>query len=234
MTGVQTCALPISGLSQASYDPLNDFTPISLAPINPFVIVTRADHPANSILEMQGFLSLNPDRGRVGVPPGSPELTSAVYLQSFLNSRLTFVSLGGFNADEAAAQLKDGKVDFIIGQAGPWSNKPGTKILAVIASQRLKGLPHIPTVDEAGLPGFYSANWRGVWAPRNTSPDIVQRLDAAIVSALSDQSLVADMRLQEVPTTEQLTPELLKEFHETEIVKWGPILNEQKSIQLRQ
>ena len=65
------------------------------------------------------------------------------------------------------------------------------KAYAVTAKRRLAGAPHIPTVDEAGLPGFYTASWYGTWVPRRTPKEMIARLNAAIVEALADSSAPA-------------------------------------------
>ena len=100
------------------------------------------------------------------------------------------------------------------------------KIFAVTANGRLAAAPDIPTVDEAGLPGFYLAPWHGIWAPKGTARIIVEKLSAAVVDALADPS--ARQRLIDLgsnpPLPEQQTPEALRAFHKAEIEKWWPVI----------
>jgi len=100
------------------------------------------------------------------------------------------------------------------------------RVYAVTQKTRLAAAPEIPTVDEAGLPGFYIAVWHGIWVPRGASKEIVAKLNAAIVEALADPALrqrYGDLG-QEIPPREQQTPEALGAYHRAEIEKWWPLI----------
>jgi tripartite-type tricarboxylate transporter receptor subunit TctC len=100
------------------------------------------------------------------------------------------------------------------------------KAYAVAAPTRLASAPDIPTVDEAGLPGFHMYSWNGIWAPRGTPKDAIAKLNAAIVAALGDPALrkqFAAMEL-EIPRLEQQSPAGFGAFQGAEIEKWWPII----------
>ena len=81
------------------------------------------------------------------------------------------------------------------------------KAYAVTARARLASAPDIPTVDEAGLPGFYISVWSGMWAPKGTPQEVISKLNAAVVDALANQTVqrrLADLG-QEVPARDQQT-----------------------------
>jgi len=88
------------------------------------------------------------------------------------------------------------------------------------------GAPEIPTVDEAGLPGFYVSSWDGFWVRRGTPKDVVVKLNAAVVEALADPSVrsrIAD-NSREIFPRDQQTPEALRALQKAEIEKWWPII----------
>jgi len=132
----------------------------------------------------------------------------------------------------AAPALQDviaGQVDIIINQAAnalPQVRDGKLKAFAVTSKTRMAAAPEIPTVDEAGLPGFYISIWRGLWAPKGTHKDIIAKLNAAVVVALADPAVrerLAGMG-EEIPLREQQAPEALGALQKAEIEKWWPII----------
>ena len=125
--------------------------------------------------------------------------------------------------------LVGGQIDLIVASppdALPHIRSGRIKAYAVTAKHRLAAAPDIPTVDEAGLPGFYTLLWYALWAPAGTPKDAIVKLNGAVVGALADPAVrqkLGDLG-QEVYPREQLTPEALGAFHRAEIEKWAPII----------
>jgi tripartite-type tricarboxylate transporter receptor subunit TctC len=102
----------------------------------------------------------------------------------------------------------------------------GTKAYAALTKSRLASAPDIPTVDEAGLPGFYFSAWYALWAPKATPRSVISRLNSAVVKALADAKVrtsLADQGMEIFPA-EQQTPEALGAIQKAEIEKWWPII----------
>jgi tripartite-type tricarboxylate transporter receptor subunit TctC len=215
-------------LYQLQYDLLNDFEPISLIASNCYVIVAKNAVPANDLKGFIAWLTANPDKASEGTAgAGSPQHIGGVFFQKATGTRFQFVPYRG--AAPAMQDLLAGQIDMIIDD--PTNSLPHiraglVKAFAVTAKTRLAAAPDIPTVDEAGLPGFYFSRWHGLWVPKGTPKDIVGKLNAAVVDALADHAVrtrLADLG-QEIVPREQQTPEALGVFQRAEIEKWWPII----------
>jgi tripartite-type tricarboxylate transporter receptor subunit TctC len=210
------------------YDLRTDFQPIALFATNPQIIVSRKDLPAADLKELIGWLKARPDKATQGTAgAGSAAHISGAYFQSVTGTRFRFVPYRG--AAPAMQDLLGGQIDLMFDQVGnalPQVRAGRIKAYAVTAKSRLAAAAEIPTVDEAGLPGFHVSVWRGLFAPKGTPPEIIARLNAAVVEAMADPAVrerMADLG-QEIPTREQQTPDALGALHQAEIAKWWPII----------
>jgi tripartite-type tricarboxylate transporter receptor subunit TctC len=174
------------------------------------------------------WLKANPDAASAGTSgAGGPGHIGGVLFQQLSGTRFQFVPYRGMTP--AMQDLVSGQIDVMI--ADPASGIPQfragrIKVFAVTANSRLAAAPDIPTVDEAGLPGFYLAPWHGIWAPKGTPGAVIAKLNAAVVDALADSGV--QQRLiklgSNIPARAQQTPEALRAFHKAEIEKWWPII----------
>jgi len=210
------------------YDLLNDFEPVSMLPSNPQLIVAKNAVPAKDLKELIAWVKANQDKISAGTAgAGSASHVSGVYFQNTTGTRFPFVPYRG--AGPAMQDLVAGQIDLMFDQSSnslPHVRGGKIKAYAVTAKARLGSAPDIPTVDEAGLPGFYIAVWHGLWAPKNTPKDIVAKINTAVVEALADPRVkqrLGDLGL-DIPTREQQTPEGLSAHHKAEIDKWWPII----------
>ncbi len=210
------------------YDLRADFQPIALFASNPQLIVSRKNLPAADLNELIAWLKARPEKATQGTAgAGSAAHVSGAYFQSVTGTRFRFVPYRG--AAPAMQDLLGGQIDLMFDQVGnalPQVRAGQIKAYAVTSKRRLAAAPEIPTVDEAGLPGFHVSVWRGLFAPKGTPPEIIARLNAAVVEALADATVrerLADLG-QEIPTREQQTPDALGALHQAEIAKWWPII----------
>jgi tripartite-type tricarboxylate transporter receptor subunit TctC len=210
------------------YDVLKDFEPVALTATVKLLIVAKKAMPANDLKELTGWLRANPGKASQGTGgPGNTSHLAAILFQKETGTRLGLVTYRGAGA--ALNDLVAGHIDLMIDLAPnslPHVGAGTIKAYAVTAPKRLAVAPEIPTVDEAGLPGFHIQVWQAVWAPKGTPKPIVAKLNAAVVAALGDpavHSRLANLG-QEIFPPEQLTPEALAAFNKAEIDKWWPII----------
>lgn len=213
---------------QLPYDLLNDLAPLAWIANGTPLIVSRNSLPAKDLNELIAWLKANPGMATQGTAgAGSPQHIAGIYLQKETGAQFRFVPYRG--VAPAMQDLIGGQIDFMIDQATnslPQVQAGKIKAYAVTGKTRMTAAPDIPTVDEAGLPGFYLTIWQGLWVPKGTPPDIIAKLNAAVVDALASPRLhqrFAEL-YQEVPARAQQTPEALGQLQKAEIEKWWPII----------
>ena len=211
-----------------TYDVLQDFEPVSLISSNSYLVVAKNAVPAHDLKGFIAWLKANPDKASEGTAgAGSPQHVSGIFFQGATGTRFQFVPYRG--AAPAMLDLVAGNIDMIIDDptsALPQVRAGKIKAFAVTAPTRLAAAPDIPTVDEAGLPGFHFSRWHALWVPKGTPRDVVARLNAAVAGALSDAQVrtrFADLG-QDIYPADRRTPEALGAFHKAEIAKWWPII----------
>lgn len=210
------------------YDVLKDFEPISLITTNAYLIVAKNAVPATDLKSFVNWLKANPDKASEGTAgAGSPQHVAGVFFQSATGTRFQFVPYKG--AAPAMLGLVSGDIDMIIDDptnALPQLRAGKIKAFAITAKTRLASAPDIPTVDEAGLPGFYFSRWHALWAPKATPKDVIGKLNAGLVATLADPAVrakFADLG-QEIFPRDQQTPAALAATQKADIEKWWPII----------
>ena len=210
-----------------NYDPIQDFTPVSLLAETPEWIVARKTLAANDLGELVAWLKERQGRATSGtVGSGGPDIVG-FYFQKATGTSLTFVPYRG--GAPLIQDLLGGQIDISFPQAAAafLQVRDGSlKAYAVMAKSRWPLAPEVPSIDEAGVPGLYASYWHGLWVPKGTPRNIVARLNEAVRSALADESVVrrlADQGQSVLPSSQQ-TPEALGEKQKAEAEKWWPIV----------
>ena len=97
---------------------------------------------------------------------------------------------------------------------------------AVLSDKRWAPAPDVPTIRETGMPGLEMPFWHGIWAPGGTPPDVIAKLNAAVVHALADTAVRARLAQsgQDTYAPDQQTPQFLAAYHKAEVEKWGVVI----------
>ena len=218
----------VPALYSLPFDVLKDLAPVALLPSNPFLLDARTTIPAKDLKELVAWIKANQDKVSAGTP-GANSLphVAGIDFQNLTGTRFPFVPYRG--AAPAMLDLIAGQIDLVFDQVQsslPYIRAGRIKAFAVTAAERVPALPEVPTVDEAGLPGLHISLWYGLWVPAGTPPQIIAKLNAAVMDAQADPATRArleELQLQ-IPPPDQQTPQALHALQEAEIKKWWPIV----------
>jgi tripartite-type tricarboxylate transporter receptor subunit TctC len=211
---------------QLDYDLLRDLAPVGMFVTNPQIVVSKNGLPSKDLKSLIEYARSKPVSIATG-GAGTPSHISGVYFQKLTGGAAQIVHYRG--GAPASADVMAGHVDIFFDQAAnalPQIRSSKVRAYAVTQTTRLSVAPDIPTVDEAGMPGYYMAVWHGLWVPRGTRPEVVARLNSAMVDAAADERVrkrLMDIG-QEILPRDQQTPEALGAHHKAEIEKWWPII----------
>ncbi|HSP50953.1 MAG TPA: tripartite tricarboxylate transporter substrate binding protein BugD [Pseudolabrys sp.] len=211
-----------------TFDLVKDLEPVALIASNPMMIVSKNDVPAKNLKELIAWIKANDGKVTAGTAGlGSGAHFSGVYFEQLIGAKLQFVPYRG--TGPALLDLVAGQIDLIVDQASnslPQVKAGKIRPYGITADKRLAAAPDVPTVDEAGLPGFYVELWSAIWVPKGTPKDIIAKLNAAVVEALADpvvRKRLAEVGL-EIPPRDKQTPEALAAHQQAEVKKWWPMI----------
>jgi tripartite-type tricarboxylate transporter receptor subunit TctC len=210
------------------YDVVKDFEPVALIADTPQMITTRGNFPANDLKGLIAWLKANPNKatsGAVGV--GGPGDITALQFQKLTDTSFQMVPYRG--GGPLLQDLVGGQIDVTFGQAATYIGAVRNgqlKALAMLAKERWWVAPEVPNMDEAGVPGLYLSFWHGMWLPKGTPKEIVQKLNAAVIAALADPAVQQRFKDvgQDIWPRDKQTPEALAAHQQSEIEKWWPII----------
>jgi tripartite-type tricarboxylate transporter receptor subunit TctC len=210
------------------YDLVKDLEPVALLVSNPELVVAKKALPANDLVGLIAWLKANPGKAtQGGAGVGGITHVAGVLFQRETGTRFQFVPYRG--AAPAVQDLVAGQIDMVISDpvvALPQVRAGTIKAYGVTTKTRLFSAPDIPTLDEAGLPGFDISLWHGLWLPKGTPKNIIAKVNAAVMDALADPMVRARLAElgQKIFPRDQQTPEALGAFQKSEIDKWWPII----------
>ena len=207
------------------YDAATDFAPVALIFEVPQVLITKKDLPPNNLSEFIAYAKANQatmQYGSSGVG-GSGHLACAL-LNATIGVNITHVPYRG--GGPAMQDLIGGRIDYqcaLANLAMPQIEGKQAKAIATLSPERSAVMPAIPSLKEQGLPDFDASAWNGLFLPKDTPRDIVEKLHAAVVATMDTPSVRE--RLQQFGATvvapDRRSPAYLQKFVEAEIVKWA-------------
>ncbi len=226
--GTSTTHMLTGGLYTLPFDLLKDLQPIIYIGSEPLLLAARKDFPADNLKALIAYLKANPDKASVGIAGvGATGHLAGIAFQKETGTKFQFVPYRG-NAP-AMQDLLAGQIDFMMEPSSNFKSLLATgsiKPIAVTGKTRLPASPNIPTIQEAGLPGFTASLWYGLWVPKDTPKDIIEKLNATMRAVLADpavQRRFDDLGIQISPYDQQ-SPEALRAFEKAEAERWWPVI----------
>jgi len=211
-----------------SWNPVNDLEAIVRLPMSSLMIVGKESLPANNAKALIAWLKAKPEPATAAsVGAGSVAHVCGLYFAQQTGTKLQFVFYRG--GAPAMQDMLAGTIDTMCAEASQTLahvTAHKMKAFAVMGRTRYAGLPDVPTMEEIGISGMDISFWHGLWAPKGTPKDVIEKLNAAAVKALGDpdvQKRVAALGMS-IPDKAQLTPQALHDFHKAEVDKWWPII----------
>jgi tripartite-type tricarboxylate transporter receptor subunit TctC len=232
ISGNQGSHITLGAVQEVSFDLLRDFTPIAMFAVNSQLVLVRNSLEAKNLRDLVALAKASPGKltdGGGGY--GTVAHTSMLEFQKASGANVQFIPYRGASA--ALQDLLAGQIDMMIDQPSnslPHVQAGKVRALAVTAPKRLEAAPNIPTTDEAGLPGFYTAVWQALWAPRGTPDAVIERLNKAVRTALGDPKVKQRFGElgQEIPPAEQQSARWLADFQKAEVEKLVPLIKAAK------
>lgn len=222
---ISTLATNVSMYSKLPYDPVRDFTPVTLTAMSPYLLVVNPSTPVATLKELIALAKATPGRlNYASAGSGSGNHLSQELFKFMAGIDIVHVPYKGA-ADQLTALIA-GEVptSFIQVQVAlPQARGGRLKALAITSAQRLAVVPEVPTIAEAGVPGYEATSWQGVVVPTGTPRAIVNRLYGEIAKALQAPD-VKDRLAAEGSTPGGITPEEFAAHIKREIAKWAKVV----------
>jgi len=227
MGTVATHALNPLILKNKPYDAEADFTPVSLLVLVPNVLVVNPELPAKSVEELLALLKAEPDKwSYASSGNGTPLHLSGELFNSMAGVTMEHIPYKG--SGPALNDVLGNQVSIMFDNLPSSSAhiKAGTlRALAVTTADRAPSFPDVPTMAEAGLPGYETYTRNALFAPKDTPKEVVDRLNAAATKAMADPGVGERMK-EFSATIVASSPDELAAHVKAEIAKWTPVVKD--------
>lgn len=209
------------------YDPVRDFTPVILGSLAPNMLIVHPSVPAQSIKELIALANAKPGSlNFASAGNGTSSHVAGELFKSMAKVELVHVPYKG--TGQAMTDLLSGQVHMIFDSfatALPQARSGKLRALAVTGARRVEQMPDVPTMSEAGVPGYEITAWFAIFAPANTPRDVVARLNAELNKVLQMPDIRATWAAQGAEIGGG-PPERLASHVQSELAKWGKLVRE--------
>jgi tripartite-type tricarboxylate transporter receptor subunit TctC len=223
-------ALPFSviqSMYKTSFDVTKDFAPITLAGVTPNLLVANVSAPYNNVKELIAYARAHPGRINYATPGnGTSNHLSMELFKSMTRTFMTHIPYKG--SAPAVSDMIAGQVDTMFDNTPnvlPHVRSGRLKALAISSKTRAPSAPEVPTVEEAGVPGYEVNVWFGVLTVAGTPPEVVQRLNTEMVKILNSVE-VKDRFAKIGVDVVAGTPEHFAKYLRSEVDRWAKVVKD--------
>jgi tripartite-type tricarboxylate transporter receptor subunit TctC len=214
-----------ASLYKLPYDPLKSFAPITLIGTNANVLVVNPASPVKSVKDLIDAAKANPGSlSFASAGNGTSQHLSAELFKTMAQIDMVHIPYKG--SAPAIQDVIGGQVPLMFDTtvvAAPFIQSGKVRPLAVTSAKRVPSLPDVPTMAEAGVPGYDVVSWQAMFAPAGTPPAIVQRLHTEVAAILKQPDVQERLAKLGVEPSGML-PQQLAEFQAAEIAKWAKVV----------
>ena len=225
LTNINIVSMNPGLIANMPFDPQKDFAPISLLGTTALALVVHPSVAANNVRELIDLARKEPGRlNYASSGNGSPQHMSAEMFKAMTKTSLTHIPYKG--AAPAVNDLLAGQVQVTVGvvnQLMPHIRAGKLKALGVTSRKRLAQMPDVPTLDEAGVPGYESEIWLGLAAPAATPPAIIEQINQAVRKAMATADVVSKLQAQGIDVLVS-SPDQMRQRGLEDLKRWGDII----------
>jgi tripartite-type tricarboxylate transporter receptor subunit TctC len=210
------------------YDPVTDFEPVVFTHVVPLLLAVHPGIPATNVRELIAWIKSNPDKASFATSGKGSSLHMAAELFKSMAGIQTMLHVPYRGSTAAHPDLLGGRTAMIfdtITAIQPHVQSGGVRGLAVTTAKRSSSQPNLPTIAEAGLPGYDANTWGGILAPAGTPKAVVATLNAEINKALASEDVRAKLMAAGIEI-QGGTPQVFADYIKAEIAKWGRVTKE--------
>ncbi len=213
---------------QMPFDPVTDFEPVVFTHIVPLLLAIHPVDPGEDRSELIAWIKANPDKASFATTGKGSSLHMAAELFKSMGGIQTMLHVPYRGSTAAHPDLLGGRTAMIfdtITAIQPHVQTGAVRGIAVTTSKRAASQPDLPTISEAGLPGYDANTWGGILAPAGTPKDVVAKLNAEINKALAMEDVRSKLMASGIDI-QGGTPEVFGNYIKAEVVKWGKVTEE--------
>jgi tripartite-type tricarboxylate transporter receptor subunit TctC len=215
----------LPSMQQLPFDPVKDFEHITTTLVMPSVFFVNNDLPVKSLAELIAYAKANPGKLSYGTPGvGTPQHVAGELFCRLAGIKMEHIPYRGANLTDTMSGIVPVGIQNA-GAAMPFVRDGRVRGLAVTALKRSPNAPELPTVAEAGFPGFEATSWFALLAPKGTPKPILEKVRAAALKVLADPEMVkkfAVIGLEPVGSTGEETRAAIA----SDIPKWGKVIQD--------